>query len=234
VLFVGSRNEALHRRREEFLLTLHRAFDLAASPMMRLTEGHRAGLGRPVRAVLATWLDPLAYRELACRSRAIVNFSVLGEVNIRTFEAIASGSILLAERENEALARALVAPGREYMPYSPTDPGGLAQTLVELLTDEPRRRNIAEAAQARLPEFGFEQLLTGALIKHLPWLMDRALSAGAVWSREVWTPMADSGRRGGTCCSAGAAVSEVDPAADLDEGFRDVRLTAVRVTAAQA
>jgi hypothetical protein len=160
LLFVGSRNEAIHRGRERVLAA---AASLASTGL---------------RVVLATWLAPDTYRQLALRSRVMLNYSVRGEINLRTFEAIASGCVLMAEASNESLASAL-RPGQEYIPY---DIDTLADTVISICNDSAIRSQVVNAAQSRLSQFSFERLLKDALSEHLSWLLDR----GKRWDRARW------------------------------------------------
>ncbi|GAA0716028.1 glycosyltransferase family 1 protein [Dactylosporangium roseum] len=108
----------------------------------------------------------------------MLNYSVRGEINLRTFEAIASGCVLMAEASNEAVASAL-RPGREYIPY---DLDTLTDEAIAVCNNRALRLQVVNAAQSRLPRFSFEQLLKDALAEHLAWLLDR----GVRWDRARW------------------------------------------------
>lgn len=146
LLFVGSRNEAIHLQRERIL-----------ERVAELTE---------LRVVLTTWVTPEVHRELALRSRMVLNHSVRGEINLRTFEAIASGCVLLNEASNTSLSAAL-SPGLEYVPY---EPDTLVETVRALAADPVRQERIRRRASARLPEFASTTLLQKTIADYGDWL----------------------------------------------------------------
>jgi hypothetical protein len=97
---------------------------------------------------------------------AQVNFncSLNGDVNLRVFEVLAHGGMLLSDAlRPQAGLEALFEVGRELLTYS--GPSDLIDTLRQLLADPARCRQIAAAGAARLkrehlPQHRFEQMAT--------------------------------------------------------------------------
>lgn len=128
VVFAGSRNPAIHRERERFLLRLGR---LGARHDVRI----RTAFGEE-------------YRQLFARAKLVFNYSVRGEANMRAFEAAVSGACVLNERGNVTLPGEL-RPDRDYATWDGDD---LEQVIEALLADDVRRIAIAEAGRrAALP-----------------------------------------------------------------------------------
>lgn len=124
VLFVGSRNQAIHPRRERWLARLG-----------RMGGRHRVQIHSSVYG------DD--YRRLHERAKLVFNHSVRGEANMRSFEAAVAGACVLNERDNDTL-RKVFAPDVDYATYGA---GDLETVVDELLADDRRRLAIARSGQ---------------------------------------------------------------------------------------
>ncbi|MFP4500702.1 MAG: glycosyltransferase [Candidatus Hydrogenedentota bacterium] len=126
VLFLGSRNHAIHRARG-------RALEAAAA----LAGRYRIHIGgeRPA-AEYAAYMN---------RARIVLNHSLRGEMNLRCFETIACGALLFLEADNLEAGDWLV-PETQYVPYTQKN---LCERLMYFLDHEPERARIARAGHAR-------------------------------------------------------------------------------------
>ena len=74
------------------------------------------------------------------QSRVVVNESIQGEVNLRVFEALAAGALLLTEDVGPNL-QGLFTPGKHLITYRPED---LLEKAAHFLSQEEERRAIAQ------------------------------------------------------------------------------------------
>ena len=74
------------------------------------------------------------------KSTLVFNRSISGDVNMRVFEALCSGSCLVTDRVPDLIKVGLVE-GIHYVGYSSADE--LAQVTADLLKDDDRRESIA-------------------------------------------------------------------------------------------
>lgn len=151
VLFVGSRNNAIHREREQIVAQLA-----------------LAAMNGDYHVETRTWLPTDQYQLLAERAKIIVNYSVRGEANMRNFEALASGCRLLNESSNQTLPRILI-PGLEYATYEPDQ----VQSAIKSALQNWTEWDIAQS-QARLPQLTFDALIAKFINKNLDLLMSVA------------------------------------------------------------
>ena len=140
VLFVGSRNRAVHGARERWLARLGR---LAGRFDVRI---HASVHGA-------------AYRELAGRAKIVFNHSVRGEANMRLFEAAIAGACVLNERANATVA-SLFRDGIDHATYDECD---LEQVIELLLADGDRRVALAQAGLRVARTHTYEAHLLDAL-----------------------------------------------------------------------
>lgn len=87
------------------------------------------------------------FKEMATKyaqSKLVLNRSINGDVNMRVFEALCSGSCLVTDRVPD-LAKLGFVDGVHYAGYY--GPGDLAQLTRALLDDEPTRERIAAAGR---------------------------------------------------------------------------------------
>lgn len=124
VLFVGSRNQAIHPRRERWLARLG-----------RMGDRHRVQIHSSVYGD--------EYRRLHERAKVVFNHSVRGEANMRSFEAAVAGACVLNERDNDTLRRVFTAD----VDYATYDSGDLEIVVDGLLGDDERRLAIARSGQ---------------------------------------------------------------------------------------
>lgn len=135
------------------------------------------------RVRIATGVRGADYRALMRRTKVAFNRSARGECNQRALEAAAAGAALVQEAGN-AETFALLEPGTACVAYKHDD---LVAVVGDLLSDEPRRRQIAAAASARLPELTFPALWREAVAEHVAPLV-------AEWSGRERTAPPLSGR----------------------------------------
>lgn len=150
VLFVGSRNDAIHRERERLIVEL-------------------ASLSDEFNILLRTWTPTDEYQRLAARSKVIVNKSVRGETNMRNFEAIASGCRLLNEADNNTLPH-IFEPGVDYGIYH----SGNLYTAIKRELADSERISKAIRAQAKLHALTYDALIARFLEDNLDSLLANA------------------------------------------------------------
>lgn len=87
------------------------------------------------------------YDELYSRAKLVLNISEHGDLNFRVFEALGCGACLITPRVGHGL-RDLFSDGKELFTYDPNDIPALAELVRELLADDVRRLEVAEAGLA--------------------------------------------------------------------------------------
>jgi len=144
VTYVGSLNLALHPKREGYL---KRLLQLADRYQIRVD----------------THLYGSEYNRLLNQSRLVFNYSIRGEMNLRAFEAAASGAVVLMEETNLEV--------RNYLPTDQTaaqacilyNEANFEQQIIHYLEHETERQKIAHAAlqaiQNQSASHQFEKLL---------------------------------------------------------------------------
>ncbi len=148
VAYVGSLNLALHPKREGYL---KRLLQLADRYQIRVD----------------THLYGSEYNRLLNQSRLVFNYSIRGEMNLRAFEAAASGAVVLMEETNLEV--------RNYLPADPNigqtaaqacilyNEANFEQQIIYYLEHETERQKIANAAlqaiQNQSASHQFEKLL---------------------------------------------------------------------------
>jgi glycosyltransferase involved in cell wall biosynthesis/Tfp pilus assembly protein PilF len=140
VLFVGNLHPAVQRERLPWLARLAR-------------------LGERRRIVIRTGVLGDAYRALLAQARIVFNRSTRGECNLRVFEAAAAGALLFQEADNREVP-AYFRDRQECVYYTADN---LEALLEYYLDHEDERRAVAEAARARVRQYGFEALWEGVL-----------------------------------------------------------------------
>ncbi len=128
-------------------------------PIERDLELVFVGHVRPFHARRRALLDRLARRfrltevqgafgqdmaRLFARARVVFNASLAGDLNMRVFEALASGGLLVTDRVENGLTE-LFADGEHLVLYGDDD---LEQVVARALADEPTRAAIASRGQA--------------------------------------------------------------------------------------
>lgn len=126
IVFVGNLNHAIHRERSRCLERL-------------------ALLGGHYNVVIAGGHFGDSYAELLSRSRIIFNHSIRGEMNMRCFEAIACGGLLMLEAGN--LETPDFLRDREEVVHF--DSGNLEELVCRYLDNEPERAAIAARGHAK-------------------------------------------------------------------------------------
>lgn len=82
---------------------------------------------------------------LFARAKVVWNCSLAGDLNMRVFEALASGALLVTDRLADGSQDALFAPGEHLLAY---DDDTLEATVARALADAPAREAIAARGQA--------------------------------------------------------------------------------------
>lgn len=164
VLFVGNMNHDVQTERAPWLARLAR-------------------LGRRRRVLLASGVWGDAYAELLRRARIVWNRSIRGELNMRAYEAPASGALLFMEEENLE-ARDVFADGVSCVLYNGA---ALEARLEEYLAHPERLDRVAEA--------GWQRVQTETYADHLARLLGaaanlrrgpRPFAALPPWRRDYW------------------------------------------------
>lgn len=127
VLCAGSQDWRVHTERGRVLDTL---MDLPSS----VNFVHPPMVDRPT---YARWLS---------RARIFVNQTVIGEINMKVYEAPAAGACLFVERDNLDVPNELV-DGESVVLYDRSD---LVEKVLHLLAHEDERRAIAEAGRVAM------------------------------------------------------------------------------------
>jgi glycosyltransferase involved in cell wall biosynthesis len=89
--------------------------------------------------------SPAQMGALYGRSKVVVNASINGDVNMRVFEALAAGAVLVTDRIENGLSD-LFIEGEHYVGYSTADEA--VERIAHLLAHPPERERIAAAGQA--------------------------------------------------------------------------------------
>lgn len=124
VVYVGSLNLALHPQRECYLQRL-----------LALSERYRIRV--------ETHLYGEEYNRLLNQSRLVFNYSIRGEMNLRAFEAAASGAVILMEENNREVHHYL-PPGQACVLYNQDN---FEAQMVYYLEHEAERQKIADTAR---------------------------------------------------------------------------------------
>ncbi|MBI5095790.1 MAG: glycosyltransferase family 1 protein [Candidatus Hydrogenedentes bacterium] len=138
ILFVGNLNHAIHRERARCLERI-------------------AALAGEFHVVIATDVYDEEYARLLNRARIVFNYSVRGELNLRTFEAMACGALLFLEHHNEE-AGGLLQNRIDAVMYTEEDMIGL---LRHYLAEPEQRRQAARAGRRKCAAFAGELRLDG-------------------------------------------------------------------------
>jgi tetratricopeptide (TPR) repeat protein len=159
--FAGTFRHPIHHRRSQWLYRF-----------ARLAERYRIGFFR--------WtFGPEAYTRLIQQSKIAFNYSYRGELNIRTFETLATGTLLFLE-EGNVDAAGFFEDGVHYVSYNAAN---YQERLEYYLTHDAERQQIAEA--------GRQQVQRHTNAAHLEWLIRQV----RLWrdkprtvSRAAWSP----------------------------------------------
>jgi len=142
--FLGNFNDAIQHERNRWL-----------GRLTRLRPGLRVELG--------SGLFGADYVRFVQRSKITFNFSLTGDVNMRSFEAPACGTMTLIDAGAAAQAARWFELGREVAVY---DAGTLEDVVEHYVRHDEERRAIARAGWARVQEHGPAQRLD-ELLGHL-------------------------------------------------------------------
>jgi hypothetical protein len=89
--------------------------------------------------------SPIEMGQIYSRSRIVFNASINGDVNMRVFEAMAAGALLITDRINNGLAE-LFVEAQHYVGYSCAQEG--MEKIAHYLESRAERERIAQAGQA--------------------------------------------------------------------------------------
>ena len=126
LVFVGH-VRPFHARRRRLLERLRARFE--ARHRVEVREG--------------VWREDMA--RLFARAKVVWNCSLAGDLNMRVFEALASGAVLVTDRLPDGSQDALFAPGEHLLVY---DDDTLEDVVERALADAPMREAIAARGQA--------------------------------------------------------------------------------------
>lgn len=170
--FIGNLRTAVHSRRAHYLARL-------------------AGLSGRWRVGIATERYGADYVRFFNQCRLIFNYSIHGEFNMRCFEALGCGRLMLLEAQNQEVPRFL-SPGEHYVSYRSED---LEAQIDYYLAHDDARERIARAGQAAIQGYGARQswdqlravLAAGLAAGSIRVRPDRRLSAAARLQNQVWS-----------------------------------------------
>jgi hypothetical protein len=94
---------------------------------------------------VAAFYSPVEMARIYARSKVVINASINGDMNMRVFEAMASGALLVTDRIANGMDR-LFIEGQHYVGYS--SPNEAVEVVRHYLADEARRFRIAAEGQA--------------------------------------------------------------------------------------
>jgi GT2 family glycosyltransferase/Flp pilus assembly protein TadD/glycosyltransferase involved in cell wall biosynthesis/2-polyprenyl-3-methyl-5-hydroxy-6-metoxy-1,4-benzoquinol methylase len=161
ISFAGALAHPIHRARSRWL-----------SRVSRLAECYHI-------AFFDWTLGPEQYARIMQQSRIIFNHTYRGELNIRCFEAMASGALLFLEEGNlDAVGH--FEDGVHYVSYNETN---YREKLDYYLSHEAERQRLAES--------GWRQVQHHTNTAHLNWLVGRIkplLDQPTPARRAAWTP----------------------------------------------
>jgi tetratricopeptide (TPR) repeat protein len=129
IAFVGRLNPQQRRKRHLILETLKSRFPVRIWGDRPENEVNQQEMGR-----------------IYSQARLVVNESIQGEVNLRVFETLAAGALLLTEDVGPNLL-GLFTPGEDLVTYGPQD---LVEKAAYFLTHEAERRAIAQQGRERV------------------------------------------------------------------------------------
>ena len=121
-----------------------------------------------IRVLCSNWIFGDAYREVLQQSKIVLNLAQRGEANLRTYEAIACGALLLQEQGNREV-EAILTPHTSYIPYDPAD---ILTPIQTYLAAPERRTQIVAQAQQELQQHSYQRRFEQLLIE-LPQLPRR-------------------------------------------------------------
>lgn len=122
--FIGNLRTAVHTRRAHYLARL-------------------AALSHNWRVGIATERYGADYIRFFRQCRIIFNYSIHGEFNMRCYEALACGRLMLLEAANQETP-AYLKPGEDYATYTPES---LESTIAYYLAHDAERERIAAQAE---------------------------------------------------------------------------------------
>lgn len=123
VAFVGCRGKPNQVRRDAFLDKLQAT----------LGKGRRVHIG------------PGSWSEVYRGSRVVINVPVCDDLNIRGFEAMASGAVLVSPADSDGM-RELFEPEKDFVSYRAWDAEHAAQRIEEVLSRPGRAQTMANRA----------------------------------------------------------------------------------------
>ena len=129
IFFAGSFNPEIYGERDAWLARV-------------------AALGDRHRVVITSGVYGEAYGRLLNRARIVFNRTLRGELNMRAYEAAATGALLFIERENREVSD-VFTDRRDCVLYGQDD---LQALLEHYLAHEPERARVAAAGQARVQD----------------------------------------------------------------------------------
>jgi hypothetical protein len=140
IAYIGSLNFTLHPERERYLQRL-----------LKLADRYKI--------LIDTHLYGAEYNDRLNQSKLVFNYSIRGEMNLRAFEAAASGAVVLIEEGNLEIERYLPA-GLGHIRYNSEN---FESQIAYYLTHESERQALADyalaAVQAQTATHQFERLL---------------------------------------------------------------------------
>jgi tetratricopeptide (TPR) repeat protein len=120
-----------------------------------------------IRVLCTNWIFGDAYRELLQQSKIVLNLAQRGEANLRTYEAIACGALLLQEQGNREV-EAILTPHKSYIPYTED----ILTPIQAYLAAPEQRAQIVAHAQQELAGHTYQQRFE-QLLQRLPQLQRR-------------------------------------------------------------
>jgi len=130
----GNPNWAVHRQREQVVAEL---LDLPDS----------------IRVLHGSYVGRTQFNRLLGRSKIVVDQTVIGEINMKVYEASAAGACLFVEEDNLDIRNYLV-PDESVVLFNK---GNLREKICHYLADDAKRDRIARQAQKKMARYTYRE-----------------------------------------------------------------------------
>lgn len=181
IAYVGSENAKMHPERSTLLNVLR-------------AERTSTHFGRT---------SPVEMGRIYARAKLVFNRSVKNDVNMRFFEAMGAGAVLLTDRIVDNGVEDLFDEGCHYLTYRDAD--DLVRLVREILADPVRLQQMGQAASSRVMSAHTYQHRADELVSKLQWSSKRSCPS----SSDVFAACVSLGLTADALRVAGTAVSSV-------------------------
>jgi hypothetical protein len=139
---------------------------------------------------ISIFLATGAYRPVYSSSRIVINQAVKDDLNLRVFEAMGCGCLLVTDRITHSL-HDLFNEGRDYLAYAPGDAADCAQKVTWAMEHPDKAEGIARSGHAKTLEWHCEAHRAAQVMKALLSLVEEkpvaAMDPETSASHLAWT-----------------------------------------------